>query len=288
MLKTRILTAVVLLAFLLPALLSEWRWPFAALLVVLMAAAGWEWGRLNGLGQRAAVGFGGLLAAACAASFASGTVQGLQAGQGLALAHTMAAAGVLAWVVLGGAALRAGVAAWPQVPRGLRLALGFVLLMLAAWALARSRAQGLAFVLSVFCVVWMADVSAYAGGRAWGRRKLAPLISPGKTWEGVWSALLGVQVMAWIWFALEASGRVPAGSLFGLLQARWGFGLTALMLVFLSALSVLGDLLESLVKRAAGAKDSSSLLPGHGGVLDRIDALLPVFPAALALATLAA
>jgi phosphatidate cytidylyltransferase len=121
----------------------------------------------------------------------------------------------------------------------------------------------------------MADIAAYAGGRAFGRHKLAPSISPGKSWEGVWSGMVGVLLLALLWTQLDQAYALGSSSLYTRLQQ--GFG-------WLSGMSVVGDLVESLVKRAAGAKDSSGLLPGHGGVLDRVDALLPVFPIALALA----
>ena len=137
----------------------------------------------------------------------------------------------------------------------------------------------------MLCLVWAADIAAYFGGRALGRRKLAPAISPGKSWEGVWSGMAGVLLLAVAWVMLiDTRPGVDSPSLFALLQAQMGAALAALALVFLCAMSVVGDLVESLVKRAAGAKDSSALLPGHGGVLDRVDALLPVFPVALALA----
>ena len=134
----------------------------------------------------------------------------------------------------------------------------------------------------------MADIAAYFGGRAFGRRKLAPTISPGKSWEGVWSGMAGVLLLA-LRVAL-AIDRVAAGRfaqpLHACCRARFGWlGLLLALVLFLAAMSVVGDLFESLVKRSAGAKDSSGLLPGHGGVLDRVDALLPVFPLALALAS---
>ena len=144
-----------------------------------------------------------------------------------------------------------------------------------------ARLVGLGFLLSVLLLVWMADIAAYFGGKVFGRRKLAPAISPGKTWEGAISGLLGVVLLAacWIW-------ADPHGA--SLYARLWALGpvLAVLSLVFLVAMSVVGDLAESLVKRSAGAKDSSQLLPGHGGVLDRVDALLPVLPLAMMLITI--
>jgi phosphatidate cytidylyltransferase len=143
-------------------------------------------------------------------------------------------------------------------------------------------------MLSVLCLVWMADVAAYFGGRAFGRRKLAPSISPGKSWEGVWSGMAGVVALAAFWIWLDGRFGVDGASVYGRLLRGGGVAGLLLALFALCGLGVVGDLIESLVKRAAGAKDSSRLLPGHGGVLDRVDALLPVLPAALALTTLAA
>jgi phosphatidate cytidylyltransferase len=183
-------------------------------------------------------------------------------------------------------ALRAGPLVWPRLPVVLRIVVGLLLLWVGWLAIVQARHIGINFILSVLCLVWMADVAAYFGGRALGRRKLAPSISPGKSWEGVWSGLLGVLVLASAWAAVESSGGADSTSLFRGLFDRLGPVAGALALLALSGMSVVGDLVESLVKRAVGAKDSSGLLPGHGGVLDRVDALLPVFPLALAIATL--
>jgi phosphatidate cytidylyltransferase len=283
MLKQRVITALVLVAFLLPALVVPQVWPFALLSLLLIGAAGWEWARLNGAGGLA-VALGALLALVCAATLWAGwsdasSPAGWMVGGGLwwsALA---------VWVLGGAFALRGGPAGWPRVPRALRLAIGLLLLWTAWLALTVAKSNGIDFILSVFCLVWAADIAAYFGGRAFGRRKLAPSISPGKSWEGVWSGMLGAFVLAAFWLWLDSALRVEPGSLYTRLHARFGaVGLT-LLVAFLCAMSVVGDLFESLVKRAAGAKDSSALLPGHGGVLDRVDALLPVFPIALALVT---
>jgi phosphatidate cytidylyltransferase len=120
--------------------------------------------------------------------------------------------------------------------------------------------------------VWIADTAAYFCGRAWGRRKLAPAISPGKTWEGAFGALIAVVVYALLLVPLARragfAGPVDAASI-----AAW-----IALAILLVALSIVGDLHESLLKRRAGVKDSGALLPGHGGVLDRIDALLFAAP----------
>jgi phosphatidate cytidylyltransferase len=191
-----------------------------------------------------------------------------------------------AWVLGGSAVLARGVARWPALPPVLRWVLGLVLLAAAWVALLQARSLGINFMLSMLCVVWMADIAAYFGGKALGRRKLAPAISPGKSWEGVWSGMAGVLVLAPIWMALDRFFGFDGPSLYTRLVAGHGWIVAALALLALCALSVVGDLIESLVKRAAGAKDSSRLLPGHGGVLDRVDALLPVMPATMALMSL--
>ena len=161
-----------------------------------------------------------------------------------------------------------------------------MLLLTLGWlAMVHARTLGLNFLLSVGCLVWTADIAAYFGGRAFGRRKLAPAISPGKSWAGVWSGMAAVLLLGAVWWlVVDRHVAVDGPSLYTRLVGRLGVAAAALALVFLAAMSVVGDLVESLVKRSAGAKDSSALLPGHGGVLDRIDALLPVFPLALALA----
>ena len=277
MLKQRVITALVLMAFLLPALFARPTWPFALLTLVLMAAAGWEWGRLNGAAALA-IPLGLLLAAACAAA--------LYAGWNDAPPNLVWWLATLVWVLGGAFVLRGGPAAWPALPAAARCAIGLALLWTAWLALAAARTSGINFILSVFCLVWAADIAAYFGGRAFGKRKLAPAISPGKSWEGVWSGMLGALALAGGWLLLDASFAMDSPSLYTRLHARFGVVVLVLVVVFLAAMSVVGDLFESLVKRSAGAKDSSGLLPGHGGVLDRVDALLPVFPIALAMASI--
>ena len=280
MLKQRILTAVVLLAIILSALIVPSPLPFCAVAVAAIAAASWEWGRLNGLKDTGALLMAIAVLVLCVLAWKAGL-----------MAQAMPALWAVvggAWVLVGCLLLRRGVAGWATVPRGLRLVGGVVALFLAWLAIAQARFVGTNFLLSVMVLVWVADITAYFAGRAFGlrftRNKLAPAISPGKSWEGVWGGMVGVLVMAavWIW-ADRAYGLAPV-SLYSLLAAR-GLWLLVPAVIFLAAMSVVGDLVESLVKRSAGAKDSSQLLPGHGGVLDRIDALLPAVPLAMMLAT---
>lgn len=276
MLKQRVITAVLLLAVLLPALFYRTPVPFCALTLCLIVAGGWEWGRLNGLGMLASLAGGAVL---------GGVLVALWQTVGLAQPQPVLwrlAGG--AWVLIAVALLRGGVAGWPRIPVAVRLPLGWVLIGLAWWAMAQARYLGVSWLLSMLTLVWMADIAAYFGGKAFGRRKLAPAISPGKSWAGVYAGMTGVAVLAAGWIIAEQRMGLPVQSLYGHL---WSMGplFAVLGVLFLTSMSVVGDLLESLVKRAAGVKDSSQLLPGHGGVLDRVDALLPVLPLAMMLVT---
>jgi phosphatidate cytidylyltransferase len=279
MLHTRVLTAIVLLALLLPALFAAAVWPFALLSLLLIAAAAWEWSRLNGVAPWAAVGPGALLGLAGAWAVHTGSVAAVPAPWWWSA--------TAAWLLLGTAALHGGPAAWPRWPPAARLLLGLLVLWTGWTALVHARGVSINFVLSALCIVWVADIGAYFAGRTFGRRKLAPSISPGKTWEGAIGGVLGALLLALLWTAwIDTALPVDGPILFTMLDARGGPAWMLAATAALAALSVVGDLFESLVKRAAGAKDSSRLLPGHGGVLDRIDALLPVLPAALALRAL--
>ncbi len=151
------------------------------------------------------------------------------------------------------------------------MSIGWLVLLPACLALYQLRAINPLLLLGFMGVVWVSDSVAYFMGRTYGKHKLAPRISPGKTWEGVAAALVGVLVYALVWFYLMNKDQALTGWLVPLL-------------FLLAVLGIVGDLYESLLKRQAGVKDSGNILPGHGGVLDRIDALLPVLP----LATLAA
>ncbi len=191
------------------------------------------------------------------------------------------------WVVGGAVLIRAGTTAWAELAVGLRQSVGLVVLCAAWLAVVAARIRGVNFLFSVMALVWVADIAAYFAGRNLGGRffqsKLAPDISPGKTREGAIGGLLGVLLLALAWTRVDQIFAVDSSSLYTLLASKhWAFMLLAVL--YLGVMSICGDLLESLVKRVAGAKDSSQLLPGHGGVLDRIDALLPVLPLAMLMA----
>ncbi len=278
MLKQRIVTALVLLALLLPALFYREPEPFLLLALVFIAAGGWEWGRMNGLGMAWSLLAGGVCCAACGWMWLAGL-------PGQLLPRLWLFAGG-AWVLLGALVLKAGVVAWTQHARALRLSFGLAALCLTWLAVAQAKFIGTNFLLSTLALVWVADIAAYFSGRALGgrftRSKLAASISPGKSWEGVWGGMAGVVVLAFGWrYADLATGSVVP-SLYTHVAAR-GWIMLLIAAVFMAAMSVVGDLIESLVKRSAGIKDSSALLPGHGGVLDRVDALLPTLPLALML-----
>lgn len=281
MLKQRILTALVLLAILLPALFYPSHVPFACVMLVVIGAAGWEWGRLNGCSVRMAQLFGVEAVFLCALSWSLGLLD-----RPLPWVWALAGAG---WVLGGGALIRVGVPGWPRIARAVRLVGGLLALWVAWLAVVQARKVGINFLLSIMLLVWMADIAAYFAGRAFGlrftRRKLAPAISPGKSWEGVWGGVAGVVVLALVWVWADAAAHAAVASLYTRLADR-GWWLLLLGVVFLAMMSVVGDLVESLIKRSAGAKDSSNLLPGHGGVLDRIDALLPTLPLAMMLVSL--
>ena len=142
--------------------------------------------------------------------------------------------------------------------------------------------MGLVFLLSSMALVWVADIGAYFIGKAFGKHKLAAQISPGKSIEGA----IGGLVLCYL-YALLCVVYLPLGdTLFGAWAIRFGWVPMFLMVTVLVAFSVFGDLFESQLKRLAGVKDSSHLLPGHGGVLDRVDALIPTMPMAALLAGL--
>ena len=250
--------------------------------LLLVAAAAWEWARLNQLPGAAALATAALCVALCAAAWGAGWL-------GQRLTPLWALAAVL-WVAVVTLLLRRGPQGWSTLPLAWRWAGGVLALWLTWLAVAQARVLGINVLLSVLTLVWAADIAAYFAGRAFGlrftRTRLAPSISPGKSWEGVWSGMFGVLLLAVVWMAFDRHAGPAVPSLYTrLFEALGGAGLVVAV-IFLAALSVVGDLFESLVKRSAGAKDSSGLLPGHGGVLDRVDsvtAALPVLVLGLAL-----
>lgn len=276
MLKTRILTALVLVPAVLAALflLPPFGWALATLAVVAIASG--EWSRLAGFNMTQGRVFSGALVVAGAALLA----WGWSAGRGGWLPGVvLAVCGVAAifWLSLAPAWV---VRRWSTRHPVTQAVVGFIVL-LATWvALVELQARSPWLVLAAMAVVWIADTAAYFTGRAFGRRKLAPMVSPGKSWEGVYGA--------WVAVVLYALLLVPlAGAAGYRLPVDVSTVVVWLVLIFVIATaSVVGDLFESLLKRQAGVKDSGTVLPGHGGVLDRIDALLAAMPLAAVAAQL--
>ncbi|MFN4998769.1 MAG: phosphatidate cytidylyltransferase [Betaproteobacteria bacterium] len=285
MLRTRVLTAVLALIVLIGAALWAPALGFDVLLLAIMMVALFEWLGLLGLLPRRAAAIAAALGLVGVASlmFFPSIVLAAE-GQGAALLPLYLLA-TLAWVVVAPIALSRGRSIGSR--SGLGPAAAFVLCFATWLALLQADGIGKVFLLSVLLLVWVADTAAYFAGRAFGRRKLAPAISPGKTWEGVFGALAGNLLLAVM--AITLAGP-PSGGLgptvFSLIDEQVGGGFLFLFVILITLVSVVGDLYESLLKRLRGVKDSSGLLPGHGGVLDRIDALMAVFPVTMAMVSL--
>jgi phosphatidate cytidylyltransferase len=261
----RVLTAAVLLAVFLGALLLLERRLFALLVAGVLVLAGLEWGRLAGLGARASLLYG----------IAIGVLGGAIAWvpePGAQVRDALLGAGAAFWLLLVPAWLSRGVGHSGRTALALA---GFLALTLAGFAALSLPAGDLLMVLGL---AWIADTAAYFAGNAFGRRRLAPSISPGKTWEGVAGA-----VGACLIYAIICA--LPGAPLGPYVQgATWAAYLAGAAV--LCGLSIVGDLFESALKRRAGAKDSGALLPGHGGVLDRIDSVMPTLPIAAMLLNL--
>lgn len=269
MLKLRVATALALLIVLLPLLFHDNATPFIAMALLMLSAGAWEWGRLNGLVAHAAMGLGvAFFAFVVCLWWVLGTSS---------FPTAVWLFGFVLWSVVVPWLLRRGVISWGEHSQGLRIVGGLAALVLAWMATAQARAIGINFLLSVLAMAWAADIAAYFAGKAFGRHKLAPTVSPGKSWEGAVAGWLGVMVLAIAWMWLDARAPSDSPSIYTRLFTQWPWACWAVFTA-LSVASVVGDLTESLVKRSAGFKDSSQLLPGHGGVLDRVDALLPVLP----------
>ena len=262
MLKDRVVTAILLLGGLLGAVFLLPAAGWVVLCAAVCAAAAWEWGGLARfeypLRMSTAIVFG----IACAAL---GFVTGLGRGEpaGALLLIPLYGISALFWVFVVPPWLARK---WTFTRPLLASLVGFVVLIPTALALMQLRALGPWVLLGTMAVVWVADIAAYFSGRAFGRHKLAPSISPGKTWEGAVGATLAVLLFGF--GVLVALGADHAGGALAIAAA----------LIAWTALSVIGDLFESLLKRQAGLKDSGSLLPGHGGILDRIDSLTSTLP----------
>ncbi|BAN22948.1 phosphatidate cytidylyltransferase [Caballeronia insecticola] len=266
MLKTRVITAIVLLAVLVPITLFAPVGAFGALIGFVVVFAAWEWGRLLKLNGAGPVAYAVL----------TGIVLIFSTWLGVASKPLYQMAGIF-WVLAGPYVLLRKPSLAAGAWRGFLLFAGIVVFVACWHAVVDARTRGVAFVLSLLLVVWLADIGAYFAGKALGRHKLAPSISPGKTWEGAIGGWVAVIVIG----AIAAATGFYAPTVFTAFVERLGWDRSFVAVSVLVAFSVVGDLFESLLKRQAGVKDSSGLLPGHGGVLDRIDAMLPVLPIAL-------
>ena len=252
---SRVFTALLLLALFVPAALWAPAWLWSILIAGVVGMAAYEWGRLSHFPPLAARAYAGLLtlcALALPAALAADWPLFQTALILLAVAFWLFVAPL--WLL----------GRWHAAQASVRAAVGVVLLLPTWAALLYLHARGPAVLLGVIAIVWIADTAAYFAGRHFGRHKLAPVISPGKTWEGVAGALVALALYA---AALGAAIGMPLPSLL-------------LMMSGLLYVSVLGDLFESWIKRVSGMKDSGDVLPGHGGVLDRIDALTSTLPVA--------
>jgi phosphatidate cytidylyltransferase len=269
MLKTRIITALVLLAVLLPVLYLNNFAAFAVVATLFFGAAIWEGFRLFNPASRQALLIAVFWTAAFAYSFFIA---------GSSDPTFWFALGVLVWSLRFAPSLKLGLPPLDSTANTLLSVVYAVAIVACFAAIVALFKVSPVYLLSVMALVWIADIGAYAAGKAFGKNKLAPSISPGKSWEGAIGGGIAVIVIASA--TILFGGAAFADTFAVRTQTSLGWPATLAILALIVAASVVGDLFESQLKRRAGFKDSSNLLPGHGGVLDRIDALIPVLPLA--------
>ncbi len=272
MLKTRVITALVLLAVFFPILFLLPAIYIGTFFLLAVLAAAWEWSSLLTPEARRAAWF---YAFCCL-----GIILFLLGMQNASWQFALLLLSVIFWFFIAPFILAKGMNLSLQKIRPFYVVLGLILLSATWFALVFLRELGVIFLLTSIALVWVADIGAYFVGKAFGKRKLALQISPGKSVEGAIGGLTlsyGYALLCVIYLPFESS-------LFGAWAIRFGWVPMFLMVTVLVAFSIFGDLFESQLKRLAGVKDSSHLLPGHGGVLDRVDALIPTMPIAALLA----
>ncbi|WP_412479957.1 phosphatidate cytidylyltransferase [Azonexus sp. IMCC34839] len=258
MLKTRVITALVIAALLIPAIFFLDAQNWALLTAAITGIAAWEFARLASFSKAAQIGFGVMVG-----MLAAGAALLLDAAQLKVFGTVALYLSVAFWLAVVPFWLRAR---WEVRAVWKMLLVGLVVLLPTWFALIAVRGHGPVWLFGALLLVALADIAAYFFGRAFGKRKLAPNISPGKTWEGAYGAMFSVTLLA----------LVAMWSSEGFSIDRTVFLLVAMPL--LTLVSIAGDLFESMLKRQAGMKDSSQLLPGHGGVLDRIDSHTAALP----------
>ena len=256
MLKQRILTAIILAPLVLLVIFYGNQWQFAALAALLQFMCGYEWLRMNRVSTVPNVVLNGVFTAAVFYAVLSNRLN-LQI-------EWYVIAMVLLWLP---AVLWLKFSYWGRergVSQHMKTLIGLLAIVLFAVCLnvLHGQSKGHIWTLILFLLIWVADVGAYVSGKTLGKHKLAPSISPGKTWEGLLGAIVLVAIYAWI--------------------VAWAMKIDTVMAVVLfpivAAFSVVGDLCASLGKRQAGIKDSSNFLPGHGGFIDRFDSLIAATP----------
>ncbi|MES2322701.1 MAG: phosphatidate cytidylyltransferase [Pseudomonadota bacterium] len=269
MLRTRVITAVVLLLILLAVLFGGYYPAFVAVLLAFFMAAIAECFQLFKSTKKQSIVIAAFWTAAFGYAFLYQDNAALKFWFGLSCAI---------WLIRFVPSLATGLPP-PEGPLNTMLATLYAVTIIGCFAaMLVFFKQSAVYLLSVLALVWIADIGAYFSGKAFGKRKLAPSISPGKSWEGAIGG--GIAVLLISALAILFGQPWLADTFVVKLQAAWGWAATLAILAVISAASVVGDLFESQLKRRAGVKDSSNLLPGHGGVLDRIDALIPVLPLA--------
>lgn len=266
MLKTRVITALILLAVLLLVISSGSFIVFAVFTGIFFAAAAWECLRLFG-NKFPVVG-----AVLWTAAFAYLVVTA-----SFKQSMLLYAICVAIWALRLVPSLAFGLPPLDGLRNRLLTGIYGIAVLGAFIAILSLYNRSALYMFSVMALVWVADIGAYFSGKAFGKRKLAPSISPGKSWEGAIGG--GILVL----LASAATLTVPAlTDTFAVqLYLKWGWAGFLVILLLMVAASIVGDLFESQLKRRAGMKDSSNLLPGHGGVLDRLDALIPTLPLAV-------
>jgi phosphatidate cytidylyltransferase len=271
MLRTRIITAVFLLTVFLFALFTFSPVGWAVFATFISAMAAWEWGGLMRLGSLARLIVGSVLVLICTIiGFWQPAALGISPqinDSAWVLGRWFYLPSAMFWIILAPLWMRFR---WPLPKSAVGMLIGALLIFPTWLALIQLRQADPFVLLAILAMIWLADIAAYFSGRAFGKHKLAPSISPGKTWEGAIGGGVAVVILGTLFLPLLPN-IFPS-------KITISYVLFSLVLVVFTAISIIGDLFESMLKRQAGLKDSSNVLPGHGGVLDRIDSQTSTLP----------